>query len=585
MLSKKAEAARVRSFVGFCDIAESVRLYEQEGEQLSAAWERAIDRHFPEGHARRLLKLEGDAAIFATRDAMDAVSVALSLAAALGAVAPSEHAPSIRLRSGIVEGPYWEGRRAAYGPAINLAARLADQALPGEVLLTEAVRIGLGAHYDDRLIDKGEQFLRNVPQAVRVHAIAPEGPSRALPLMIPDSALMPLVAVIAPTPLGDGAVFGSFAEAFADAIATEIANVRGFGVISRLSARRIATDGAADLVAARRLLGAHYILSGRCLFDGDRVTAWLELADTSDNRVIWTERMAGSFAAMLDGTGLGLEIAERVVRAILRGEHDRARTKPLQTVEHHTLLVSGVSLMHSLSQREFSRAFELLDALAKRASRIASPLAWLARWHNLRVLQGWSEAPRDDARKARDLCSRALDADPYNALAHVMMGMTQTHLERRLDLAAKSYDAAIEANHSEPLAWLLRGALRSFVDDGKGAIADVTHANALSPIDPQRYYYLTLTAGAHLTAGDDATALALARESLRLNRHHLSTLRVKATAHWRLGQEDEARATVAELLRLDPNFTLTRYRAASPSSDYRIGRDVAKSLRSAGVPD
>jgi adenylate cyclase len=71
---------------------------------------------------------------------------------------------------------------------------------------------------------------------------------------------------------------------------------------------------------------------------------------------------------------------------------------------------------------------------------------------------------------------------------------------------------------------------------------------------------------------------------LRANRLHASTHRMLAISQWQLGRHDQARATVAELMRIEPNLTVTRWLDRSPSSGYPIGTLCADTLREAGVP-
>ena len=111
------------------------------------------------------------------------------------------------------------------------------------------------------------------------------------------------------------------------------------------------------------------------------------------------------------------------------------------------------------------------------------------------------------------------------------------------------------------------------------------HALKLSPLDPLKYYFDSLAATAALSAGSDQRALSLARNSLRLNRTHGSTLRVMIVALWNLGRQEEARAAVSELLRLDPGFRVSTFMDRSPSADFPIGKRVALALKSAGVPE
>jgi adenylate cyclase len=50
-------------------------------------------------------------------------------------------------------------------------------------------------------------------------------------------------------------------------------------------------------------------------------------------------------------------------------------------------------------------------------------------------------------------------------------------------------------------------------------------------------------------------------------------LRVIAIAQWRLGFGDDARRTVARLLRLDPGLTVARYLERTPAAPFATGRD------------
>ena len=165
-----------------------------------------------------------------------------------------------------------------------------------------------------------------------------------------------------------------------------------------------------------------------------------------------------------------------------------------------------------------------------------------------------------------------------------MDGLVQVHMTKRLDVARQRYDRALEINPNDALCWLLRGTLFAFTDEGERAVVETSRAAELSPLDPHRYYYDTLAAAAHLSAGRYARALELAERSLFANRGHTSTLRAKAVAEWHLGQLDQARQTVAALLQLEPGLTVRRFLERSPAAPFNAGKDWARALRGAGVP-
>jgi adenylate cyclase len=108
--------------------------------------------------------------------------------------------------------------------------------------------------------------------------------------------------------------------------------------------------------------------------------------------------------------------------------------------------------------------------------------------------------------------------------------------------------------------------MHAFKSEGEQAVEHTERALALSPLDPHRYFYDSLAATAAAAAGKYERSLELAQRSLKANRKHTSTLRVMTVAQWLLGQHDEARKTVQELLRLQPTMTVNGWLKSSPAA-------------------
>jgi adenylate cyclase len=281
-------------------------------------------------------------------------------------------------------------------------------------------------------------------------------------------------------------------------------------------------------------------------------------------------------------------LADRLVSeactAMMVRELQRSQGKAPQSLQNHTLLLSSIALMHRISPQAFERAQQQLQVLIERAPRLASPLAWMAKWHVLRVTQGWSVDAQADGKAALQYTQRALDRDATLSLAMTVEGQVNTYILKRLDVAEQFYAQALQCNPNDSLAWLLKGTLHAFRDEGKEALRHTRHALKLSPLDPLKYYFDSLAATAALSAGQNERALSLATRSLRLNRTHGSTLRVLIATLWRLGREEEARGRAQELLKLDPGFRVSAFLERSPSAAFEGGRRVAQALELAGVP-
>jgi tetratricopeptide (TPR) repeat protein len=157
-------------------------------------------------------------------------------------------------------------------------------------------------------------------------------------------------------------------------------------------------------------------------------------------------------------------------------------------------------------------------------------------------------------------------------------------MRRDLDLADERLNQALQLNPSDALAWLFRCAVQSFRGAGEQAVAAGEHAVALSPLDPMRHYYDALASTAALCAGQLSRSIELASRSLRVNRHHLPTLRTLAIAQAEQGDLDAARETVRRVLEIEPGFTIKRYLERGPRGGEGPRLRYARALQEAGVP-
>jgi tetratricopeptide (TPR) repeat protein len=263
----------------------------------------------------------------------------------------------------------------------------------------------------------------------------------------------------------------------------------------------------------------------------------------------------------------------------------RALSAPIPSLEGYAILFGAIALLNRLSHQDFNLAGELLTGLIERIPNAPTALAWKARWHVLKVQQGWADDPGLEARLALDCTERALDIDPQNSGALVAEGFVRNNLLHDLDEAEDLFDCALELTPNDATGLALRAGLYTFRGEGPQAASDAERALHLAPLDPNRFFFQAMAAGANLANKDDARALELATSSLRLNRSHTSTLRIKAVAEWRLGRKDEAKKTLAKLLKKQPNFSVSWWKQSSPAADYEMGRAFARSLKELGVPE
>ncbi|WP_165759722.1 winged helix-turn-helix domain-containing tetratricopeptide repeat protein [Falsiruegeria litorea] len=450
----------------------------------------------------------------------------------------------------------------------------------GEILVSVEVR-ELAQHHPVLSFEDLGHF--NEQSLSRAFRLAPDGSDLVIE---PDFKGQPLLPAVAVLPLQNiqGNEPDVLGTVFADLVSGTLSAAEEINVISRLSTAAF-SRGKPNMADVGRFLKAEFVLSGFFIRRDDRMQLNLEFAEVLSRRMLWSYRLDVSISDLLGEFEAAYEIVAKIRRAILINEIRRASIKPLGDLQNYSLMLAAVGLMHRLSPHEFSKARKLLDVLADRAPNHPAPLAWTARWHLLRVVQGWSDDPAKDAQAALGCTGRALDADPENVLALACEGHVLTNLTHRFDEAEDRYNLALENNPSDPNARALRGMLLAFQDRGEEGVRDTELALRLSPLDPHRFFYLAMAAGAWFTPGDFEKAEQYAKASLRLNRTHLSTLRMLAVAQQKSGKHQAARGTVAELMRLQPGLRVNSWLKSSPSADFRTGRLFAQALREAGVPD
>jgi class 3 adenylate cyclase/tetratricopeptide (TPR) repeat protein len=488
------------------------------------------------------------------------------------------------VRMGIQVGELISDDHGVYGRDLNLVSRLTDISGPAEIVVSADVRDQIVPMLDADIEDLGECYLKNLEHPIRAYRVGPPGPRPVIERGGTTEDLRPTVAVIPFAARTADARHLVLGEVLAEEVISALSRTSEINVISRLSTTAFrGRQATLDEVGAH--LNANYILSGTYRVAGKGFSLTAELAEAKTGRIVCITESKGDIGDVLGGHD---DVIDRLVTeissAITIRELQRAQNQALPTLEGYTLLIAAISLMHRLSSTDYQRAEEMLRNLIDRSPRRAIPHAWLGKWHVLRVWQGWSSDPAKDARLALDCTKRALENDAHCSLALVIDGLVHMNLLKDLNIAKQRFDVALQVNPNDSLGWLLRGTMHAFKGEGAPAMQHTGRARRLSPLDPLRYYYDSLSATAALAAHKYERAVELARRSMRANRTHASTLRALAIAEWELGRHEDARTTVAELMRLEPGLTITNYLERSPSSAYETGKIWSNALRNAGVP-
>lgn len=588
--AKWTELHRIRCTVVVIDVVESVRLIEADETRAVRHWRRLVDQIRSETLPPlqgRLVKSLGDGLLLEFRQTSDAVLAALQIQTSVKGhnmgLAPDR---CMHLRVGMHVADVLEDDLDIYGAGVNLASRLAGLAGIDEIVVSSEVRAQLVDGLDAELEDLGDCWLKNMSDSVRAFRLGPAmavgiQPVHALSRGARETVGIAVLPFECRTP---DSMRDPLGHLLADDVIAQLCHLPQLRVISRLSTSAF-HNRVVDLSVITSTLAADYVVHGSYARSGSRVRLFALLTDGASGSIVWSEGFEAEESALLFGDLPEIDrLVRQVCSALVGTEIRRAFTQPLPTLTSYTILLGAVSLLHSLSPREFDRSREMLAYLIERHPKQATPRAWLGLWHVMRVGQGWSPDKAADARRGRAFVHDALGIDPAHSLSLAVDGLICAYVHKDLATAGERYQAALDANPSESLAWLYMSAWHAYQEHGDQAVASAMHAQSLSPLDPLKYYYDNFTSTALLANGNLDEAIRYSQRSLRANRMHGPTLRILAIAQSLAGDIGAARVAIEQIQTLEPGFSVSAFRTRYPGSGTEQVERYANALAAAGLP-
>ncbi|WP_137918966.1 tetratricopeptide repeat protein [Hydrogenophaga sp. 2FB] len=573
------------------DLVESVRLMAANEAAVVNQWRgfvhHAVSEVLPAHHGR-LVKSLGDGLLVEFDRSTDAVQAALALHnyfIPLNKTLPA--AQQLHLRAGLNATNLYVDENDVYGQGVNLAARVADLASPGETIVTASVFDGIVIGIDAEVEDRGESYLKHWPEPVRTWQVYPvSSSSAAARARVPEGAatdFRPAIAIVPFETRSHAAEQFVIGELIADGVIAQLSRSQNLRVISRLSTtafrgRKSSTEQIGQHLEANFVLGGSYVTYG------DKVVIMAELSDRKRGEVIWAERITGDTRDLLEAQSSLLDtLSSACAHALLHDVVQRTLVVPVPQLDSNALMLGGITLMHRSTPRDLQRSLQLLEAVVERHKRVATPWAWLAKWHILQVVQGLSNEPARDFQRAIDTADRALDLEPNSSLAMAIKGHALCHLGNDVEASHRLLQEATQSNPNDPMAWLYNSVWSQMWGTPEDSIAEAENALHLSPLDPQKYYFEMMLANSYLAQGRLEQAIEMCHSSLKKNRYHLPTIRALLICQYEIGEQAEAHKTFELMRTLQPDLTVAKYLASGSQSAVR--QRGAKAFAALGLPN
>jgi adenylate cyclase len=475
----------------------------------------------------------------------------------------------------------------------DLIAHVWDGRIVSESALARGISEARSAIGDDgeaqRLIKtlprKGLRFVGVVREERQPSGVAEADarPEKPAPLPLPDR---PSIAVLPFENISGDKGQDYFCDGITEDIITELSRFSDLFVIARNSSFQY-KGKVIDVREVGRDLGVRYILQGSIRREGGRVRISAQLADAVTGTHRWAERydrqLEDVFAVQDE---MARTIATILAAHVKKAEIERTINKAPETWQAYDYYLRAAdthaSFRSSWKAAELYETRRLLEQILAIDPNYARAYARLAHTY----IVAWLMSLDDDflnpltLDRACHLARKAVQLDPNLPEAHAALGMA---LSRRgeHEAAVAEFERAMALNHNFT-DWAFAHVLVFAGDPVRAIEAGERHMR----LDP---FYPPIAPGSlglvHYMLKQYSQALPFLRECVsrapNLRPGHVWL----AATYAQLGNIEQARAEAAEVLRIEPNWTIDTQARWTPFKRPEDAEHFFDGLRKAGLPE
>ena len=561
----------------------------------------------------RVVKLMGDGTLMEFESAVDAVKFGMDVQYAVDShnrdIAVNNR---IEFRIGINIGDVVVEGDDIYGNGVNVASRLEGLAEPGGICVSGTVVDHVKGNVDVSFTDCGKQYVKNIPEALHVFGVSigeiidkkektaslPESTSQTgagtlegeagtpftdIDLSLPDS---PSIAVLPFNNMSADPEQEFFSDGITEDIITALSKISHLLVVARNSTFTY-KGKAVDIRQVSHEQGVRYVLEGSVRKAGNRVRINAQLIDATTGHHLWAERydrLLEDIFAVQDEITKEVTIALDV--RLSSGEQAVMWSSGTASLEAWELVRQAMDYINN----DTSNLSDLSLGWCQRALELDPEYAWA--W----VVMGYAYHLRVDAevrlnpekiqetelQLALDCGKKALELDPSCSDAYSLLSicyLTQGKFDQAIAMSVKAVTLA--PSHAENLA--VSAIVHNKFGQPERALELVKKAMRYCPIYPL-WYLWNLGMAYRYTDQTDA-AISTFETAIARGLSFVSVYVGLASTYGELDRLEEAKKPVSEILKQNPDFSISRYMAGlsyKNSSDMKRFED---GLRKVGLPD
>ena len=417
-------------------------------------------------------------------------------------------------------------------------------------------------------------FLR--PAALPIEKADPK--QMAMPL--PER---PSIAVLPFTNLSEDPKQELLCDAITDNIINALSKVPRLFVIARNSTSKY-KGKAAQVKQVSEDLGVRYVLEGSVLRAGDRVRITAQLVDALTGNQLFAERYDNELTSLFDLqdditlkvlTDVRLELAGREVSESMkyfRGKH--GLDCQLKSMEAWSYVQRMTIADTNLARKIAEEALELCPEV---------PFYHVLASVSLNdYFLGSAKSPQESIEKATELLQKIIAIDDSYVQAHATLSHVYS-TRREYDKAIAEGARAVNLDPGSPWALFWYAATLTNAGKPEEAIPLFEKAIRLNPLGPAQFY---LQYGHALReTGRLEEAVASYKKALERAPNFTGIHVALAAVYSMMGRDEEARAEVAEVLRINPRYSVESFARTSTIKDRSVIDKLMNAMLKAGLPD
>jgi adenylate cyclase len=334
-------------------------------------------------------------------------------------------------------------------------------------------------------------------------------------------------------------------------------------------------------------LGVRYVLEGSVQRSGDRVRITAQLIDALTGHHLWAERydrdLKDLFALQDDVT---LKVLTAIRVKLTEGELSLGYGKYYggkQGLDCYLKIMEGNDLVSRRNIKDNNLARRIAEEALAMCPEVPTAYLLMANVHSLDYWFGSTRSPRESVNKAIELVQKALALDDTLAEAHGFLGYLYTQ-KREYEKGIAQGERAVALNPGDPTVLTYYAMSLNFAGRSEEAITLLQKAIRLNPIGSYYNHVSNNQLGnALMYTGRYEEAVSAYKKVIQRTPNYMwSHIQLTAT-YSMMGREKEARAEAAEVLRINPKFSLDFYAKTSLLKDQSVKDNIINALRKAGL--